>query len=100
MGFFIFNNPLLGFIGGSIMQIEEIKEKIKQGFAECEVFVDGDGRHFQATVVSDDFAGKNMVQQHQLVYKTLGGSVGNDIHALSINTYTNQAWQQEIKKLS
>jgi len=44
------------------MQVEEIKEKIEQGFTDCEVYVEGDGRHFQATVVSDDFSGKNMVQ--------------------------------------
>ncbi len=36
-----------------------------------------------------------MVQQHQLVYKTLGDKVGADIHALSINTYTNEEWQQQ-----
>jgi len=79
------------------MQVEEIKEKIKQGFADCEVFVEGDGRHFQAIVVSDDFSGKNMVQQHQLVYQTLGDKVGDDIHALSISTYTNEEWQQQKK---
>jgi len=77
------------------MRIEEIKEKIEQGFAGCEVFVEGDGTHFQAIVVSDMFSGKNMVQQHQLVYRTLGGKVGGDIHALSISTYTNEEWQQQ-----
>ena len=79
------------------MQVEEIKEKIEQGFADCEVFVEGDGRHFQAIVVSDDFSGKNMVQQHQLVYQALGDKVGGDIHALSISTYTNEEWQQQKK---
>ena len=77
------------------MQAEEIREKIEQGFADCEVFVEGDGRHFQAIVVSDDFSGKNIVQQHQLVYQTLGDKVGGDIHALSINTYTNEEWHQQ-----
>ena len=79
------------------MQTEEIKEMIEQGFAECEVTVEGDGRHFQAIVVSDAFSGKSMVQQHQLVYQTLGDKVGGDIHALSINTYTNEEWQQQKK---
>ncbi len=77
------------------MQVEEIKEKIEQGFTDCEVYVEGDGRHFQVIVVSDAFSGKNMVQQHQLVYQTLGDKVGGDIHALSINTYTNEEWQQQ-----
>lgn len=77
------------------MQVEEIKEKIEQGIANCEVYVEGDGRHFQAIVVSDDFSGKSMVQQHQLVYQTLGDKVGGDIHALSINTFTTAEWQQK-----
>lgn len=77
------------------MQVEEIKEKIEQGFTDCEVYIEGDGRHFQAIVVSDDFSGKNMVQQHQLVYQTLGDKVGDDIHALSISTYTKDEWQQQ-----
>ena len=79
------------------MQIEEIKEKIEQGFTDFEVHIEGDGRHFQAIVVSDDFSGKNMVQQHQLVYQTLGDKVGGDIHALSISTYTKEEWQQQKK---
>ncbi len=77
------------------MQVEEIKEQIEQGLADCEVFVEGDGRHFQVIVISDEFSGKNMVQQHQLVYKTLGDKVGGDIHALSIDTYTKEEWQQQ-----
>ena len=79
------------------MQVEEIKEKIEQGFTDCEVYVEGDGRHFQAIVVSDAFSGKNMVQQHQLVYQILGDKVGDDIHALSIKTYTKEEWQQQKK---
>ena len=80
------------------MRAEEIKDKIEQGIAECEVFVDGDGRHFQAIVVSDTFSGKNMVQQHQLVYQTLGDKVGGEeLHALSLSTYTNEEWQQQKK---
>ena len=80
------------------MRVEEIKDKIEQGISGCEVFVDGDGRHFQVIVVSDAFSGKNMVQQHQLVYQTLGDKVGGDeLHALSIRTYTNEEWQRQKK---
>ncbi|MCH8846963.1 MAG: BolA/IbaG family iron-sulfur metabolism protein [Proteobacteria bacterium] len=80
------------------MRVEEIKDKIEQGISGCEVFVDGDGRHFQVIVVSDAFSGKNMVQQHQLVYQTLGDKVGGDeLHALSISTYTNEEWQRQKK---
>jgi acid stress-induced BolA-like protein IbaG/YrbA len=43
--------------------------------------------------VSAAFEGKNMVQQHQLVYQALGSRMGNEIHALSMRTFTPQAWQ-------
>ena len=77
------------------MQIEDIANLIKTGVPDCEVEVDGDGTHFTAVIVSDIFAGKNMVQQHQLVYKALGDRMGTDIHALSIQTYTPEEWKKK-----
>ncbi len=77
------------------MQIDEIKQLIETGLPGATVEVDGDGTHFSAIVVSEEFTGKNMVQQHQLVYKTLGEKMGNDIHALSIQTYTPEEWEQK-----
>jgi len=77
------------------MDIEQIRVQIQAGLPGAHVEVDGDGRHFSAVVVSDLFSGKSMVQQHQLVYKSLGGSVGTDIHALSIRTYTPEQWEKE-----
>ncbi|MFZ1851990.1 MAG: BolA/IbaG family iron-sulfur metabolism protein [Nitrosomonas sp.] len=60
----------------------------------CEyVSVEGDdGRHFQAHIVSTQFQGKSMVQQHQLVYKSLGDHMKQNIHALSIRTFTPEEW--------
>lgn len=78
-----------------MLQAEEVKRTIEQGLSGVDVYVEGDGQHFQAIVVSDMFIGKSMVQQHQLVYKTLADHIGEDIHALSINTYTQQEWQQK-----
>lgn len=77
------------------MQVEDIASLIKTGVPDCEVEVDGDGTHFTAVIVSDVFAGKNMVQQHQLVYKALGDRMGTDIHALSIQTYTPEEWKKK-----
>lgn len=54
-----------------------------------------DGTHFEAVIVSDEFAGKTMLQQHQLVYKTLGDLMGKEIHALSMQTLTKEEWQQK-----
>lgn len=74
---------------------ESIQLGIEQGMATEYLSVDGDGRHFEAVVVSDAFAGKNRIQRHQLVYRTLGDRMREEIHALSIKTYTPQEWQEK-----
>ena len=71
---------------------EQVKSYIEEGLA-CElVCVDGDGQHFEAVIVSAAFAGKNKVQQHQIVYRALGDRMREEIHALSMQTYTPEAW--------
>jgi acid stress-induced BolA-like protein IbaG/YrbA len=50
--------------------------------------VEGDGQHFYATIVSPDFAGKRLVQRHQMVYEALGDRMKAEIHALSIKAFT------------
>ncbi len=52
-----------------------------------------DGTHFDAVIVSPSFIGKNMVQQHQLVYAALGDRMRAEIHALGMKTYTPEKWQ-------
>lgn len=59
------------------------------------VTVVGDGHHFEAIIVSSAFANKSRIQQHQLVYKTLGSQMGNEIHALSMKTFTPEVWESE-----
>ena len=77
------------------MNPETIKELIAAGIPDADILVEGDdGTHFQARIVSDSFAGKTMVQQHQMVYKTLGEKMGTDIHALSFQTYTPEEWNK------
>ena len=69
------------------MKKEEIKELIEAGLPGARVTVQGDdGRHFEAEVVSGSFAGKTMIQQHRMVYATLGERMGRDIHALQLKT--------------
>ena len=76
---------------------ESIQLNIAQGMATEYLSVDGDGRHFEAVVVSGAFAGKNRVQRHQLVYQTLGDRMREEIHALSIKTYTPEEWENSRK---
>jgi acid stress-induced BolA-like protein IbaG/YrbA len=61
----------------------------------CEVR--GDGQHFEAVIVSDAFRGLRSVQQHQKVYAALGDKMREEIHALSMKTFTPEQWQ-EIKR--
>ena len=60
----------------------------------CEhLHVEGDGRHWYATLVSAEFEGKRLIQRHQRVYATLGEKIKNDeVHALSMKTYTPAEW--------
>lgn len=73
----------------------ELEALIKSGIPDAEVMVNGEGDHFEATVVSRQFEGRSMVQQHQLVYGTLGDRMGGEIHALALHTYTPETWAQQ-----
>ena len=72
---------------------ESIRANIEQGMPTDHLTVVGDGTHFEAIVVSEEFTGKSRVQRHQLVYQTLGDRMREEIHALSVKTYTPQEWQ-------
>jgi acid stress-induced BolA-like protein IbaG/YrbA len=73
--------------------IDSIRQQIAAGI-DCEyIEVDGDGRHFQATLVSKTFEGKRLVQRHQMVYAALGDRMREEIHALSMKTLTPQEFQ-------
>jgi acid stress-induced BolA-like protein IbaG/YrbA len=75
-----------------VVRPEDIQAYIEQGL-ECEhVRVAGDGHHFEAVVVSAAFRGKSRVQQHQLVYRALGDRMREEIHALSMQTFTPEDW--------
>lgn len=73
---------------------ESIQQNISQGLATEYLNVVGDdGTHFEAVIVSAAFEGKTRVQRHQMVYQTLGDRMREEIHALSMKTYTPQEWQ-------
>jgi acid stress-induced BolA-like protein IbaG/YrbA len=79
------------------MTSEEIKAMIESGIPGADAYVDGDGSHFVARVVSDDFADHPMIKQHKMVYAALGDSMESAIHALSIETFTREQWEQARK---
>ena len=73
---------------------QSIQQNIEQGMTHSYLTVNGDGTHFEAVVVSEEFVGKSRIQRHQRVYQTLGDRMRNEIHALSMKTYTLQEWQE------
>ncbi len=71
------------------MQAAEIEAMIQEAFPDATIEIEdlrGDGDHYAATVVSQAFAGKSRVAQHQLVYKALKGKMGGELHALALTT--------------
>ncbi|MGH8495349.1 MAG: BolA family protein [Gammaproteobacteria bacterium] len=75
------------------MQSDDIAHLIEAGLAGASATVrSDDDTHFEAVVISPDFAGKRPLQRHQMVYATLGDRLGGDIHALSIRACTPEEW--------
>ncbi|MCH9644474.1 MAG: BolA/IbaG family iron-sulfur metabolism protein [Gammaproteobacteria bacterium] len=67
---------------------DEIKTWIEQGLPTSQVHVTGDGQHFEAVIVCADFAQKNTLARHRMVYDALGDKMKDVIHALSMKTLT------------
>ncbi len=83
------------------MSPNEIQRMIQQALPSASVeVVDevGDGNHFRATVICRDFAGKSLVQRHQMVYNALGDAMRHRIHALAIAAFTPEEWAQRQEK--
>jgi acid stress-induced BolA-like protein IbaG/YrbA len=69
-----------------------IEQSIRAAIACTHLEVTGDGAHFEAVVVSPQFTGLPRVRQHQLVYAALGERMRDEIHALSMKTYSPEEW--------
>lgn len=79
-----------------IMNPAEITHLIEAAFSDAVVKVESnDNTHYVALVVAAEFEGKRRIARHQMVYKSLGALVGNEIHALSITTLTPDEWRQQ-----
>lgn len=72
---------------------DEVRSYIAAGLPCTHLEVEGDGRHFYATIVSPSFEGLSRVRRHQLVYTALGERMKEQIHALSMKTLTPTEYQ-------
>ena len=71
------------------MDLKEIEKHIKEALPDALVEIQdlaGDGNHYSATVTSSQFAGKPKIEQHKMIYNSLKGKMGNELHALAIKT--------------
>ena len=71
------------------LKLQEIENLIKEALPDAEVSIQdlaGDENHYSATIKSKIFNGKTKIDQHKLVYKALKGKMGNELHALALNT--------------
>ena len=66
------------------MDLKEIESLIKEALSDATVEIQdlaGDGNHYSATVTSSQFSGKSKIEQHKMVYNSLKGKMGNELHA-------------------
>ena len=71
------------------MNLKEIEKLIKESIPDALVEIQdlaGDGNHYSATISSSEFIGKSKIEQHKIVYASLKGQMGNELHALAIKT--------------
>ena len=71
------------------LKLQEIKSLIIEALPDAEISIQdlaGDENHYSATIKSRNFSGKSKIEQHKMVYKALKGKMGNELHALAINT--------------
>ena len=71
------------------LKLEEIETLIKESIPDAQITIQdlaGDNNHYSATIKSRTFSGKSKIEQHKLVYKALKGKMGNELHALALNT--------------
>ena len=70
---------------------EDLEKYIKNSIPDSNIIIEdlrGDGDHYSATVISKSFKGKTKIEQHKMVYDSLEGKMGNELHALMLKTKT------------
>ena len=71
------------------MDIKEVETLIKEALPDAIIDIQdlaGDSNHYSATIISSKFSGKSKIEQHKMVYNSLKGKMGNELHALAIKT--------------
>ncbi len=80
------------------LPLNEIETMLRQSFPDADIKIQdlaGDNDHYQATVLTAEFAGKTRVQQHQMVYQALQGKMGSELHALALKTGMPETYKKD-----
>ena len=80
------------------MNSDQVQSLIQKGIKDSKVEVidtTGTSDHFSVIVISDSFEGLSLIEQHQMVYKSVGNYMTNEIHALEIKTMPQKAWKNK-----
>jgi len=70
---------------------EDLEKYIRERLPDSKITIEdlrGDGDHYSATIISKSFEGKSKIEQHKMVYDSLKGKMGNELHALMLKTRT------------
>jgi len=78
-----------------MVEPSSIEASIRSGIECTHLEVRGDGAHFEAVIVSTSFAGLSRVRRHQLVYAALGDRMREEVHALSMRTFSPEEWAKQ-----
>jgi stress-induced morphogen len=82
-----------------MVEPEVVEERIREGLGSVTHLdvrdLTGTRDHYEATIVSQAFAGKSRIEQHQMVYAALGDLMAGPVHALALNTYTPESWAKK-----
>ena len=71
------------------LPLKEVEKLIKNEIPDAKIEIKdlmGDNNHYSATIISNSFKNLNKIDQHKLVYKSLKGKMGNELHALAVKT--------------
>ena len=74
-----------------VMEKKLIEKLIKNSIPDANIIIDdirGDGDHYSAIITSKAFKGMSKIEQHKMVYESLEGKMGNELHALMLKTKT------------
>jgi stress-induced morphogen len=81
-----------------VIEPSEVEARLRNAFPDADIELEdltGTKDHYQARIISEAFAGKTPVEQHQLVYSALQEEMKGPIHALALKTYTREAWEKK-----